>query len=49
MVCTQHYWPSIYVIDKRGHIRYRVIGEHDYSITERAIKALLAEPYTPEK
>jgi thiol-disulfide isomerase/thioredoxin len=39
----QHYWPTMYLIDKQGVIRYQAIGEHDYSRTEEAIKALLAE------
>jgi thiol-disulfide isomerase/thioredoxin len=39
----QHYWPTMYLIDKRGHIRYVAIGEHDYNRTEEAIKSLLAE------
>jgi len=38
------YWPTIYLIDKRGHIRYVHIGEGSYSETEAAIQALLAEP-----
>jgi thiol-disulfide isomerase/thioredoxin len=40
-----HYWPSLYLIDKNGHIRYRHIGEGAYQETEAAIKTLLAEPY----
>jgi thiol-disulfide isomerase/thioredoxin len=40
-----HYWPSLYLIDKNGHIRYRHIGEGAYQETEAAIQALLAEPY----
>lgn len=40
-----HYWPVIYLIDKRGHIRYVHIGEGAYAETEAAIQALLAEPY----
>lgn len=40
-----HYWPVIYLIDKRGHIRYVHIGEGRYAETEAAIQALLAEPY----
>jgi thiol-disulfide isomerase/thioredoxin len=40
-----HYWPSLYLIDKDGHIRYRHIGEGAYQETEAAIQALLAEPY----
>jgi thiol-disulfide isomerase/thioredoxin len=38
------YWPTIYLIDKRGHLRYTHIGEGAYSDTETAIQALLAEP-----
>ncbi|MEP7285467.1 MAG: redoxin domain-containing protein [Chloroflexota bacterium] len=39
----QRYWPTMYLIDKRGQIRYVAIGEHDYSRTEEAINALLSE------
>lgn len=39
------YWPSLFLIDKRGHIRYRHIGEGHYDETEAAIQALLAESY----
>ncbi len=38
-----HYWPSLYLIDKRGHIRYTHFGEGKYQETETAIKALLNE------
>jgi thiol-disulfide isomerase/thioredoxin len=41
---NNHYWPVIYLIDKRGHIRYIHIGEGAYEKTEAAIQALLAEP-----
>jgi hypothetical protein len=34
-----HYWPTIYSIDKDGRLRYVHIGEG-------AIQALLAEPYS---
>jgi hypothetical protein len=37
------YWPTLYLIDKRGHIRYLHIGEGRYPETEAAIQALLAE------
>ena len=37
------YWPTIYLIDKAGHIRYVKIGEGGYDRTERVIQALLAE------
>jgi thiol-disulfide isomerase/thioredoxin len=38
-----HYWPTLYLIDKRGHIRYVHIGEGAYTETEAAIQALLTE------
>lgn len=37
------YWPTLILIDKRGHIRYQHIGEGRYEETEAAIQALLAE------
>jgi thiol-disulfide isomerase/thioredoxin len=37
------YWPSLYLIDKNGHIRYTHIGEGGYKTTEAAIQSLLAE------
>jgi thiol-disulfide isomerase/thioredoxin len=40
-----HYWPTLFLIDKRGHIRYQHIGEGAYSETEAAIQSLLAESY----
>jgi thiol-disulfide isomerase/thioredoxin len=40
-----HYWPTLYLIDKRGHIRYIHIGEGAYAITESVIQELLAENY----
>ena len=45
---NQRYWPTIYLIDKQGDIRYLAIGEGRYDQTEAAIQALLAEAYTPE-
>ncbi len=39
------YWPTLYLIDKRGHIRYIHIGEGRYNETETAIQSLLAEQY----
>jgi len=39
----QQYWPVIYLIDKRGVIRYVRIGEGQYDVTENEIAALLAE------
>jgi len=43
-----HYWPTMYLIDKRGQIRYVHIGEGSYSETEAAIQALLAESIAQE-
>ncbi len=42
---NQRYWPTMYLIDKQGHIRYLHIGEGKYDVTESAIQTLLAEPY----
>jgi hypothetical protein len=40
----QRYWPTRYLIDKAGRIRYKHIGEGAYGETERHIRALIAEP-----
>lgn len=40
-----HYWPTLYLIDKMGVIRYKHIGEGRYDEIEAAIQTLLAEPY----
>ena len=40
---NNRYWPTLYLIDKQGHIRYVHIGEGAYQETEMAIQALLAE------
>jgi hypothetical protein len=42
---SNRYWPTLYLIDKWGRIRYTHIGEGAYQQTEAAIQALLAEPY----
>ena len=39
------YWPMLYLIDKRGQIRYTHVGEGAYAETENAITSLLAEAY----
>ena len=36
-------WPSKYLIDARGQVRYAHVGEGKYEETEAAIRALLAE------
>lgn len=38
------YWPSHYLVDGRGRIRYRHFGEGAYDRTEAAIRTLLAKP-----
>jgi thiol-disulfide isomerase/thioredoxin len=40
-----HYWPTLYLIDKQGHVRYVHIGEGRYQETEENIKALLEEEF----
>jgi hypothetical protein len=40
-----HYWPTLYLIDKKGNIRYKHIGEGRYDEIEAGIQTLLAEPY----
>ncbi len=42
---NNNYWPSLYLIDKRGHIRYVHIGEGAYAEIESNIRSLLAESY----
>jgi cytochrome oxidase Cu insertion factor (SCO1/SenC/PrrC family) len=41
---NNRYWPTLYLIDKRGHVRYQHIGEGRYEEIEAAIQALLNEP-----
>lgn len=41
---NQRFWPTTYLIDKQGHIRYKKIGEGAYEQTEAAIQVLMAEP-----
>jgi alkyl hydroperoxide reductase subunit AhpC len=36
-------WPTALLIDKKGVVRYRHIGEGDYQETEAMIRRLLAE------
>lgn len=38
------YWPTLYLIDKRGRIRHVAIGEGRHADTETKIRELLAEP-----
>jgi protein-disulfide isomerase-like protein with CxxC motif len=36
-------WPTLVLVDKRGTLRYRHIGEGAYAETEALIQRLLAE------
>jgi thiol-disulfide isomerase/thioredoxin len=36
-------WPAVYLIDAKGMVRYRHLGEEQYAETERMIQQLLAE------
>jgi thiol-disulfide isomerase/thioredoxin len=38
------FWPTMYLIDKEGQLRYKHIGEGAYTQTETAIRDLLNEP-----
>lgn len=40
---NNRYWPTMYLIDKNGHIRYVHIGEGNYQETEANIQFLLNE------
>ena len=37
------YWPMLFLIDKKGQIRFQHIGEGRYDEIEMAIQVLLAE------
>ena len=40
---NNRYWPTKYLIDKKGIVRFKTIGEGNYEATEAEIKKLLAE------
>jgi hypothetical protein len=37
-------WPTIFLLDKEGRIRWMHVGEGDYDEADRQIQKLLAEP-----
>jgi thiol-disulfide isomerase/thioredoxin len=40
---SNKFWPAVYLIDRKGHIRYSHFGEGQYGETDQAIRQLLAE------
>ena len=40
---TNHYWPSLYLVDAQGHLRYHHFGEGAYELSEMLLQHLLAE------
>ena len=40
---SNRYWPTIYLADRKGQLRYRKIGEGSYGQTEQWIQKLLSE------
>ncbi|HNR36226.1 MAG TPA: redoxin domain-containing protein [Candidatus Hydrogenedentes bacterium] len=49
----QQVWPTVYLVDKRGHVRAYWVGELEWQgaggtrIMERLIEELLREPFSP--
>jgi thiol-disulfide isomerase/thioredoxin len=42
-----NYWPALYFVDAKGHIRHHRFGEGDYEKSEKVIQKLLAEAGHP--
>lgn len=40
---NNHYWPALYFIDAKGHIRHHQYGEGEYDLSELVIQRLLVE------
>jgi thiol-disulfide isomerase/thioredoxin len=38
-------WPTVFILDRAGRVRYEHVGEGRYEEQERVVKALLAEEY----
>ncbi|MEP7147060.1 MAG: redoxin domain-containing protein, partial [bacterium] len=43
-----HAWPTIFILDKKGEIRYKKVGEGKYTEMEQTIKELLKEDFSGE-
>jgi thiol-disulfide isomerase/thioredoxin len=43
---NNEYWPALYFVDARGHIRHHQFGEGDYEQSESVIQQLLTETGT---
>jgi thiol-disulfide isomerase/thioredoxin len=41
------FWPTMYLVDRAGRLRYTHIGDGAYGSTEAAIRAVLAEATDP--
>lgn len=41
-------WPTLFVLDKHGRVRWTHVGEGVYDETEQVIKKLLAEEEPPQ-
>jgi hypothetical protein len=42
-----HYWPALYLVDARGHVREHYFGEGQYDKAEVAVRRLLTEARAP--
>jgi hypothetical protein len=40
---NNRYWPSVYIVDKSGRIRFHHDGEGRYDDIDAAVRTLLAE------
>jgi len=40
---SNEYWPALYFIDSKGHIRHQQFGEGNYDLSEKTIQQLLTE------
>jgi thiol-disulfide isomerase/thioredoxin len=40
---NNQYWPALYLIDAKGHIRFHQFGEGEYDKSEQALQQLLTE------